>query len=281
MDGNAEDALLPIWLARRLPYLRQTGTIRISGESDLDLHYFSHPQVVGALYLVKLLDISRTPLTTLAGCPDFPRLTVFIADHSQLANFASFRALRNVTSFSLKDTPVSKGPTYKLSLLLVVGTESMRSIDGGQICSALKANYERFPPICQELANAGWIASTRPPSSAEIRSLCSQYSIDEPLFQVASEDGDLVSFTRDDSTSDTTLDFDGLLKKLRGEHKEVWRKGQAQFGIVEEGTAEVDESGKLASDIAEVMRRHGIDGDLYTDDGLLETVEGLFSRSPR
>jgi hypothetical protein len=245
----------------------------------VDLQYFSHPQVLRALCVVKVLDISRTTLKTLAGCPDFPRLNVFIADRSELSDFTNFRALRTVASFSMRATPVSRLPTYRLSLLMAVGTRSIRSIDGGQISSALKASYEHFPPICHELVNAGWIASTRPPASAKIRSLCSQYSIDEPLFASNSDEGDLVSFNRDTSTSDAALDFDSLLKKLRAEHQEVWRKGQAQFGIVDEARADTHESAELAGRIAEVMRRHGIEGDICTDDGLFETVEGLFNRS--
>jgi hypothetical protein len=271
MSEAAEHSVLPVWLGRRLPYLRQTGIFRFVGEQNIDLSYFSHPQVLRTLFLAKVFDISRTTLTTLAGLPYFPRLTVFVADGSELATFANFRTLTTVTSFSLKDTPVSKLPNYRLSLLLVVGTKSVRSIDGRQISSALKANYERFPSVCREFANAGWVASAQPPTRAEIRSLCSQYSIEEPLFVPDSENDDRLSSALQDSTGD----FDGLLNKLRAEHREVWRKGRAQFGLVNEGTTNTRE---FAESIGEVLRRHGIDANVDTDDQILETVESLFSQ---
>lgn len=85
----------------------------------------------------------------------------------------------------------------------------------------LKVNYARFPPVCRDLENSGWVASAWPPSPGKIRNLCSEYSIEEPLFASDSKHGDLLSFTLKDSASDALLDFDDLLNKLRAEQREV------------------------------------------------------------
>jgi hypothetical protein len=236
------------------------------------VQHFSHPDAIKVLSIAKTLNISRTHITSMIGCCILPRLKVFIADHSKIANFANFRVLRNVSTFSMKETPVSKTPTYRLSLLLAVGTKSIVSIDGGQISRTLISKHRNYPPECHNLANRGWLAGNRPPSQEEFRSLCAQYAIRVPVMPSDSEG--LVSFVRTDNGGGG---FDGLLAHLRSEHDSIRRRGQAQFGII----GEAADSNNLIADIAYIMRRHGIEGEMETSDGIFKIVERLCRNTRR
>jgi hypothetical protein len=233
------------------------------------VRHFSHPDAVKALSIAKTLDISRTKVMSMVGCCALPRLTVFIADRTKIAHFANFRVLRSVITFSLRGTPVSKTPTYRLSLLLAVGTKSIISIDGSQISRNLISQLRNYPPECRGLANRGWLAAEQPPSPEELRSLCAEYVINEPVLR--SDPEELVSFVRDADG--------GGFGRLREEHKGVLRRGQAQFGLV--GDAADGNSERLIADIAEVLSRHGIDGEIETADAVFNTVERLCRETHR
>jgi hypothetical protein len=257
-------------MLRRLTFLKRTGTLRVCGDPQVDLQYFSHPDAIKVLSITKTLDVSRTHLTSMIGCCHFPRLTAFIADRSKIANFANFRVLGTVSTFSMKETPVSKGPTYRLSLLLAVGTKSVTSIDGIQISPNLQSKLRRYPDTCRQLVNLGWLASSKPPSREEIESLCAEYSIEVPMLHSDSEE--LISYVQSDAGSDT---FEDLIGRLKSEDEDVRRRGKAQFGLVDEQTATDYSAGELFADIADIMRSRGIDGELKTDDDLFNAVERL------
>jgi hypothetical protein len=191
-----------------------------------------------------------------------------MADRSHIAHFANFRVLRSVSIFSMKETPVSKAPTYRLSLLLAVGTRSIISLDGSQISPNLKSQLRNYPDICRKLVNVGWLAGGKPPSDEEIRSLCAEYSIAPPI--IRSDSDELTSFVQGDAADDG---FEGVIGRLRSQHDDVRRRGKAQFGLV--GDADDYSADRLFADITDVMRSHGIDAEIETDDGLCEAVERL------
>jgi hypothetical protein len=222
----------PVWFARRLPHLKQTGSFSLAGEHDIDLIELSYPESASVLTICRRLDLSRTLLSSLDGLPFLPRLLSFTADHSQLSSFKNFRALRRATSISLKNTPVSRTPTYRLSLLLAVGSQSLASIDGTQISPRLKSRAETFHAICSDLVNAGWIATSHPPNVTDIQQLCEQYEIptiseEQPQGEEEEEEG---------QPSSEQLPFDDLLAQLQGEHEQLFSKWLQCFEKAAEDT---------------------------------------------
>ena len=121
----------PSWFPDKLRHLGQTGKLDLSGESFEDLSF------VGTRPSMKQLDLSFTPISTIEGLTFQPKLDTLIADSSELSNFKNFRAVQKVSSVSVKNTPVSHFPTFKLSLLIVIGP-SLRVINGQYINQKLR-----------------------------------------------------------------------------------------------------------------------------------------------
>jgi hypothetical protein len=224
-------ARLPNWTNRHLSVLKQTGNLSFGGEILFDLSSLSIPQISSVLHPVRTLDISHTHIVSMLGCPPFPHLTVFIGDHSELSNFTNFNVLKSASTVSLKGTPISKLPTYRLSLLLALGNDTqLVSIDGSQISSGLKANLHGFSEKCNALVNLGWIATVKPPTLQELETLCQKYDIDPPFIDNDSNEDSSKTSTEEEIPDN----FGDLLISLQNQHQEMWRKGKVQFGILDE-----------------------------------------------
>jgi hypothetical protein len=266
---------IPLWLSRRLPYLKKTGVFSIASESQFDPSYLSLPAISKVLTIVRELDISHLQISTLANFPQLPHLCTFIADHSGISDFTNFKCTQSTKTFSLKNTPVSKLSTYRISLLLAVGLDSVASIDGTQISPKLRAKVTSYPKECSELVNRGWIAGPHPPTRAEIAELCHQYSLDVGRDFDDDDEEELVSpleSTRR-NTDLESLDFELLLATLIGEHESVLRRGQGIFGIID------DDSFEMNDRIISMIQSHGIPLVDRSDDGILSTVERMLARS--
>jgi hypothetical protein len=67
----------------------------------------------------------------------------------------------------MTDTPFSKNQFYRLSLLLLFG-KSLRSIDGERISGTERQIAASYPPGCDALVRAGWVATYPPPRPADL-----------------------------------------------------------------------------------------------------------------
>jgi hypothetical protein len=262
-----DDGAIPHWLSKRVFLLKRTGHFTFTGDRSFDPVALSHPRITALLSLVKVLDISHTPITSIAGLPVLPKLNVFVADRTKLDTFANFKAIRSVTTISLKKTPASKLPTFRLSILIAFGPANrLASIDGGQVTQSLRNQALAYPPGCTDLINCGWIPSLRPPPSLELHSLCEQYGLPEP--SAISDEEDM-----SDSVSESRVpsDFDGLLAMLRDQHREVWRKGKAQFGMLNNDDENIND------DVLALLQRHEIADRTVQDLDVVAAVETLCS----
>jgi hypothetical protein len=218
------------WTRERLYVLKQTGHLSFGGDKFFDPASLAVPQISSLLHLVRIFDISHTRAVSLSGCPPFPHLTVFTGDYSGISNFTNFNVLKCASTISLKGTPVSKLPTYRLSLLMALGRgNQLVSIDGSQISSGLKAHLHGFSEKCNVLVNLGWIATAKPPTFQELERLCQEYDVAPPSIDSDSSD-DSSKTSTDEETPDN---FNDLLTQLKSQHQEVWRKGKVQFGLVD------------------------------------------------
>jgi hypothetical protein len=264
---------LPLWLARRLPYLKKTGKFSVASESQFDPSYLSQPEVARVLSVTRHLDLGRTQVESLQDFPTLPRLNTFVADRSQIADFRNFSAVRTATTFSLRDTPVSQLPTYRLSLLLAVGLDAIASIDGCQISQKLKDRALAYPKLCSEFVNQGWIADPQVPDRARMRELIRQFSVaSDDDFAGDDEDVPPLPETTDEQDIDS-LDFETLLGKMMAEHEDVLKRGQGIFGII------ADEGMDLNERLVSVIHSHGIPLADGSDDVIVSTVERMVSEA--
>ena len=258
---------LPGWLARRLPLMKKSGKFNVSGERNFDARYLSSPEVVRALGLVKHVDLSRTPLETLEGLPNLPHLSSFSADQTQISKFTNFKILQTAASVSFKGTPLSELPTYHIGLLLVLGIDSLSSIDGKVVPTRVRRQCRSYPAFCGELVNRGWIPEFPCPDGTELLRICERFEV-EPEFP------SFVPYKFDAKTPEDVdvLDFEELVKKLKEEHEDVMVRGQALFGII-------NREDEFAGKVAEVLRSHGVELPNTTDGAIAESVRQLCNGS--
>jgi hypothetical protein len=86
--------------------------------------------------------------------------------------------------------------------------------------------------------NRGWTAKQDPPSDAEIGRLCLDYGLRLP--EAAPAVVERAAVVPEDEEEQTgggdVLPFEELLAKLKEEHEEVIRNGQAEFGVDQDET---------------------------------------------
>lgn len=227
---------LPSWIDSRMYFLKTQGKMLLSGESRIDLTVFSRPELAKPLSIMKYLDISKTPLESIDGLSPHKKLKYFIANQSHISSLRNFKVLRSVDVISLIDTPVSKHPNYKLSLLLVIG-EHLNLIDGKLIPRSIREKVKMYSPIAADLINAGWMAEYPCPPIEVLNQLCAHYGIQfvpKPTNPI-----DLQIPTKIDKNF-YTGDFEETLQKLKSNHEEILKQGQALFGLIDENDDDDD-----------------------------------------
>ena len=206
----------PCWFPEKLRLLAQTGKLDLSGEAFDDLSF------VGSRPSMKQLDLSFTPLKTIEGLMLQPRLDTLIADSSELSNFKNFRAVQKISSISIRNTPVSHLPNFKLSLLIVIGP-SLRVINGQYISKKLREKAAQFPPIASDLVNCGWIAEYPCPEEPELDEISKGFGLIEP-----EED----SFELPNTQVSSNIDFEKTVDYYTNVHKNLIQKAHEQIEFV-------------------------------------------------
>ncbi|OHT03556.1 hypothetical protein TRFO_29053 [Tritrichomonas foetus] len=259
--------MIPTWLNNRLYFLKTQGRMNLASESRVDLSIFGNPELSKQFAMMKYLDLSRTPLTSVDGLVHNKRLKHFTANKSHINTLRNFRALRSVDSVCMLETPISKHPTFKLSLLLVIG-DHLHTIDNQLISQSLRDKAKTYSPIAADLINAGWMAEYPCPPVETLNQLCQQYGI-QPNPK-ATNPIDLQVYSYIDKNM-YTGDFETTLQKLKRKHEEMLKQGQALFGLIDD-----DADNKNAStQITSILNAHGMNVDPNDDDAILETVKEL------
>ena len=116
------------------------------------------------------LDISYAQLTSLMTLKKQTGLTKLIANNSLISSFKNFLSMPSLRSVSLLDTPVSKKPHYRLSLVVLFG-DQLISIDGKRIPESLRDKARSLPSIIKTLINSGWDLKFPLPDDEEASSI--------------------------------------------------------------------------------------------------------------
>jgi hypothetical protein len=218
-------ASIPPWLTRHVPHLKKTGNLALAGER-FDPADLGRPRVAALLSICRSLDLSHTPIASLACLPPLPRLLAFSADYSRLETFTNFRALHTATSISLKGTPLAGKPSYRPSVLLAAGGRALVVLDGAQVGDGVRRRAAAFPAVCAALLNAGWTAGAQPPQPAELGELCARFGLRAEVRAPA-----LPHEAGKPEEPGAPPPFDELLARLVAQHEAVLRAGALMFGL--------------------------------------------------
>ena len=128
-------------------FLKRGAEVDLSGENISSL------SVIPSTPLLKTLNLSYVRIENLVGLKRLSNIHHFIADGSMIQNLAGFRAIRSVSSVSLRNTPVSKTDGFLLSLLIVC--PGIKSLNGRIISHNMLNKASKFDGICSQLVNHG------------------------------------------------------------------------------------------------------------------------------
>lgn len=268
---------IPPWLARRLHTLKRTGILTLIKEKNVDLSSLQMKDMGPYIQFIKTIDLTGTPIRSIENLPFLPRLTSFIADYSEINSFVNFSSISTATSISVKKTPLSQIPHYRLAILLAVGPNVVK-IDGKMISPVLLNRYKSYPLCFHDLINKGWAFEYPCPSAQETQKLCKQYRIDMPVEE------DPIEFSHEEEAfieeETPSIDFDTLAQKLWNQHEDMLQKKQAMFGIINDDVSEVaqDES-NFADRVSALFKSHGYEVDKSNNKSILEAIDQLCKRT--
>lgn len=204
----------PSWFRKKERSINSTGTLDLSGETLADLSW------VPSRILLKNLDISFCSVTSFEGLAVEPKIDYINAYSSALETFANAKAIKTISKITLKNTPVSNVPNYKISLLLIC--DNLRVIDNCVVPTKLKNRAAQYPPVAAELVNKGWMAEYPCPDEEVLMRLCEQYGV-----QIMDEE-DLpppsLLFMPD-------TDIDTLINQYKQKHDEMVQKAETKLHL--------------------------------------------------
>ena len=271
---------LPEWLSRRLHGLKRTGSLSLLRESRVCLSGLS--QIQSYLQFIKQLDLTGTPIKSLEGLPKLPHLNSIKLDQTQLESLVNIEAVDTVSSISLKKTPLSEIPHYKLSIM--IGTRlNVVKIDNQIVSEVVKKRASAYPSCARALVNKGWIVTFPKPSDDEFKDLCELYHL-EIEEEEDNDDRTEINFleppAEEEDANAEDWDFDFIADKLWKQHEALMQRKQALFGVIEDQQGDADNEDEIGERIVSLFRLHN--KDIPTDDrSILMAVDSLCRQQAR
>ena len=204
------------WLKDREREFRKTGKLDISGEMLENLSF------IGSRPTMKTLDLSFTSIRSFEGLPPQPKLEYIILDGSMIESFKNGLSISSISKISIRNTPASKIPNYKLSLLILC--DNLRIIDDRIVPNKLKQKAEKYPPICRKLVNQGWIAEYPCPSKTDLIDICFNYGLN---YQEETEGKSISSLNEIPLYEEK--DIDEIISKYSSKHKKMLQKAKEKL----------------------------------------------------
>jgi hypothetical protein len=155
--------------------LQEEGILDLSGNLKFERHDVLAR--LGSQRTLKILKLNKSPLISLHTLPPQPLLRELYADGSQLETLTGINKLNRLAVLSLKDTPVSANPNFRLSAIICVGTR-LESINGEKVTNYERRRAQAYPPVARLLVNEGWVVQFPPPSVADFRYLANSFGIE-------------------------------------------------------------------------------------------------------
>ena len=269
---------IPAWLSRRLHTLKRTGVLTLIKEKNVDLSCLQIKDIGPYIQFIKTLDLTGTPIQSLENLPHLPRITNLIADYSGLKSCINFSSISTITSISVKKTPLSQLPHYKLAILLAAGPNIVK-IDGKMISQLLLNRYKTYPPYVHDLVNKGWVVEYPCPDTTQLQELCKQYEVEIPIEDAPTEVilDEEISVAEEENTY---VYFDALAQKFWYQLEEMLQRKQAMFGIIDDTASDLaqDES-DFGDRVVTLFRSHGIEISQSDNNSILEAIDELCKRN--
>jgi hypothetical protein len=118
---------------------------------------------LGTQQRLKILDISKTPLTGLQTLPAQPRLEEIIANETRIDTYTGLGRHPRLKSLWLVGTPVSDFPQFRLTCCILVGPH-LTSINGKPVTPSERSIASEYPLLARYLIDAGWAVEVPTPS---------------------------------------------------------------------------------------------------------------------
>ncbi|EAY11284.1 hypothetical protein TVAG_061880 [Trichomonas vaginalis G3] len=248
----------------RIKLMHKTGELSFHSQKFPIETVFTLPEFKKSSNLIKTFNLSRTDFKSAENMPLLPNVTTFIADNTEIANFKNFLNMPSLTKISIKNTPVSKEKTLKLTLYLLFG-EALSSVSGTLIPQSVIERAEQYPPFTRDLINAGWIATYPPPSDEEFEQICKDYNVEYKNEQNSDENNS--ENDEEEEFSDENYCF--LIQSLRDRQEKMLADAAEYFGVEEE---EEENEEQFAFKVANVFSEFGIDIGLPTNENILSAL---------
>ena len=130
---------------------------------------------LGTQKTLKVLKLGKdTAINSLELMPEQQNLVEIIANNTKLNSYKGLSKFRNVSIFSVKDTPMSERPNFRLALLLAFGPR-IRIINGEEITSKERMKASQYPSVCKAFVENDWDPTDEPPTQKETMELIAQY----------------------------------------------------------------------------------------------------------
>lgn len=192
-------------------------TLNSTGKLDLSCEALDGLSFIGSRSSLKVLDLSFSSILSFEGLAVQPKIEHLILDGSTISSFKNSSSIANITKISLQNTPVSKIPNYKISLLLICN-KNLRIINGKIVPESLKKKAKSYPPIAAKLVDQGWIATYPCPDEAEILTICCEFGI--PFDQLPS------TLKTNKSSPFKSNDIGGVIAEYSARHEEMIQRSQ-------------------------------------------------------
>lgn len=248
----------------RIKLMHKTGELSLHSQKVPMESVFSLSEFKKSVNLIKTINLSRTDFSSAENIPLLPNVTTLIADNTNISNFKNFLNFPSLTKISIKNTPVSKEKTQKLSLYLLFG-DALSSVSGTLIPQSVVDKASQYPPYARDLVNAGWIAVYPPPSEREFERICKEYGINQPNNEKENEE-----IEEEEEEDFTDGDYCYLVQTLRNQQEKMLAEAAEFFGINENEEEETDE--QFAFKVAAVFLEYGIDMGLPTNENILNAL---------
>jgi hypothetical protein len=215
---------------------------------------------------MRQLVLSYVQISSIERLKPQPQLETFTADSSQISTFKNFMSIGSVRKLSLRNTPVSREPSFALSALIIC--PNLVTLNGQVVSSLVKRRAANYPSLGRVLVNAGWLAQFPYPSEDRLYELAAKFGVASATTSVREEEEDDIDHDFDR--------FDEVLGNLWRRHDRLVGRALRRCGFPTSEVSEEEEKGGREEEDDDTTGR-GSGSDALADSGqdLLRRIAGI------